>query len=125
VEREGKARDAQRVGVDLVEYVGERHDVAGPLREPYLLAPAYQLDQLTEQDLGLGRWAVPERLHSRLERLHLTVVVGTPDVDEVREAASHLVAVVREVAGEVRGGAVAPHEDAVAGVAERGRTQPR
>ena len=47
-----------------------------------------------------------ERLHARLERLHLPVVVGAPDVDEVRPPAVELVAVVREVVEQIRGGAV-------------------
>ena len=46
----------------------------------------HQLHELTEQDLGLGRRAEAERLHPRLQRLHLTVVVGAPDVDEVRRS---------------------------------------
>ena len=71
------------VGVDLVEDVGERDDVAGALRHADLLAAAQQLHELAEQTSGSpGR--VAERLQARLQRLHLAVVVGAPDVDEVR-----------------------------------------
>ena len=48
---------------------------------------------------GSGSSAVPtpERLHADLHRLHLTVVVRAPDVDEVLPAAVELVEVVGEV----------------------------
>ena len=65
-----------------------------------------------------------ERLHPRLQRLHLAVVIGAPDVDEVREAAPELVAVIREVVAEIGRAAVAAHEHAVALIAEVGRAQP-
>ena len=116
-------REPGDVGIDLVEDVGERDDVPGPLRDPDELAAAHQLHQLAEQHLGLTR-RVAERLHARLERLHLPVVVGAPDVDEVLPPAVELVAVVREVVAEIGGGAVGLHEHAVALVAEVGGAQP-
>ena len=78
-------REPRDVGIDLVEDVGERDDVAGALATCRTsLAAAHELHELAEQHLGLGRRAEAERLHARLERLHLAVVVGAPDVDEVR-----------------------------------------
>ena len=86
-------------------------------------AVLHHLHELAEDDLGLARREA-ERLHARLQRLHLAVVVGAPDVDEVREAAAELVAVVREVVAEIGRAAVAAHEHAVALVAEIGGAQP-
>ena len=120
LEQERHARD---VGVDAVEDVGERDDVPGTPRHPHLATVLDDLHELPENDLGLaGRET--ERLHARLQRLHLAVVVGAPDVDQVREAAPELVTVIREVVAEVRGRAVAAHEHPVARVAEIGRAQP-
>ncbi len=93
-------------------------------RHPDFLTVTQQLDVLTEQHLGLGRRPAAERLHTRLQRLHLTVVVGAPDVDEVAPAACDLVAVVREVVAEVRRRPVGAHEHSVARIAEVGGTQP-
>ena len=50
LQQEGEPRD---VGVDLVEDVGERDDVAGALRDADRLTRLHQLHQLTEQHLGL------------------------------------------------------------------------
>ena len=73
--------------------------------------------------LGLtGR--VAERLEPGLQRLHLAVVVGAPDVDQVRPAPSELVLVVGEVVAEVGGRTVGLDEDAVALVAEVSGAQP-
>ena len=116
-------REARDVGVDLVEDVGERDHVAGALRDADLLARLHQLHQLTEQHLGLAL-GVAERLHAGLERLHLSVVVGAPDVDEVLPPALELVAVVRDVVAQVGGGTVGLHQHAVALVAEVGGAQP-
>ena len=117
-------REPRDVGIDLVEDVGERDDVAGALREADLAPVLQQLHELAEHDLGLaGR--VAERLHAGLQRLHLPVVVGAPDVDEVLPAAGELVAVVREVVAEIGRRAVGLHEHAVALVAEVGGAQPR
>ena len=77
LQQEHHARD---VGIDLVEDVGERDDVAGPLRDADLLAVLHELHELAEQDLGLAR-RVAERLQPGVQRLHLPVVVGAPDVD--------------------------------------------
>ena len=52
------------------------------------------------------------------------MVVGSPDVDEVVPAALELVAVVRDVVAEIRGGAVGLHQHAVARVAEVGGAEP-
>src|SRR2546430_8361627 len=50
--------------------------------------------QLAEDDLRLaGR--EPEQLEADLQGLHLAVVVGAPDVDEVLPPAGELVAVIR------------------------------
>ena len=121
LEEKSHARD---VGVDLVEDVGQRDDRARTLREPDLGAVADELHHLAQQHLGLGWRAEPERLHARLERLHLAVVVGAPDVDEVVPAPGELVAVVREVVAEIRGGPVGAHQHAIAQVAELGRPEP-
>ena len=93
LQEEGEARD---VGIDLVEDVGERDDGAGALRQPHQLAAALEFHELAEQHLGLGGW-VAECLHPGLQRLHLAVVVGAPDVDEVLPAPRELVAVVGDV----------------------------
>ncbi len=120
LEQERHARD---VGIDAIEDVGQRDDVPGPSRHPHLAPVLDDLDELAEDDLGLpGR--EPERLHAGLQRLHLAVVVGAPDVDQVRRAPPELVAVVREIIGEIRRRAVAPHEHPVSGVAEVCRAQP-
>ena len=78
------------VGIDLVEDVGERDDVAGPLRHADLLAAPHHLDELTEHDLGLGRRPKPSASQPGLQRLDLAVVVGAPDVDEVVEPRPNL-----------------------------------
>ena len=98
--------------------------VSGAPRQPHQLAAPLELHQLTEQHLGfVGR--IAERFHSRLERLHLTVVIGAPDVDQVLPTAFELAAVVGEVGQKVGGVAVGLHEHAVALVAEVGGPQPR
>ena len=83
----------------------------------------HQLHQLAEQHLGLAGGEA-EGLHPRLQRLHLAVVVGAPDVDEVLPPALELVAVVRDVVAEIGGGAVGLHQHAVTLVAEVGGPQP-
>ena len=93
LQQEGEPHD---VGIDLVEDVGERDDVAGPLRQRDQLAAALELHQLPEQHLRLTR-GVSERFHAGLQRLHLAVVVGAPDVDEVLPPSLELVPVVRDV----------------------------
>ena len=117
-------RHASDVGIDLVEDVGERDDVARALRDTHLGAVAHQPHELAEEHLGLGRRAEAERLHACLQRLDLPVVVGAPHVDEVVPAPPHLVAVVREVVAEIGRRAVRAHQHAVARVAEVGGAQP-
>ena len=119
-------REARDVGIDLVENVGERDDRAGATRQAHELTAALESHELTEDHLGLGRrlGADPQRAHADLERLHLTVVVGAPDVDQVIPPPCDLVAVVREVVGQVGGRSVGAHQHAVALVAERLGRQP-
>ena len=69
--------------------------------------------------------AEPERVHPDLERLHLSMVVGTPDVDEVIETALELVGVIRQVVEEVGGCAVTLDEHPVALIAEVLASEPR
>ena len=104
----------------------ERDDVPGALREPHGLAVAHERHELPEDDLGLRRvrGADPERLHADLHRLHLTVMVRAPDVDEVLPAALDLVEVVGEVVEQVGGVAVRLHQHPVALVAELLGPQP-
>ena len=100
-----------------------RDDVAGALRHPDLAPVLQDLHELPEHDLGFaGRES--QRFQTGLQRLHLPVMVGAPDVDEMREPAVELVAVVRKVVAEIRRGAVAADQDPIAAVAEVGGAQP-
>ena len=91
--------------------------------QPHHLPTSLDADELAEEHLRLP-CRVPERLHPGLQRLHLPVVVGAPDVDEVGPASFDLVAVVREVGEQVRGVAVGLDEHPVARITEVGGTQP-
>ena len=51
VERLQQEREPGDVGADRVEQVGQQHEVAGPLRQPHLLAAPHERDQLPEDDL--------------------------------------------------------------------------
>jgi len=108
------------VRVDLVEDVGKGDHGAGPLREFDRHTAPFELHELTEDDLGfgLGLRAHAERPQPDLERLHLTVMVGAPDVDEMLPPASDLVPVVGEVVGEVGRGPVRAHQHPIALVTE-------
>ena len=66
----------------------------------------------------------PGRAGEGLEAVHVAVVVGTEQVDLVREAAVALVEVVGGVGGEVGVDAVAATDDAVLVVAEVGGAHP-
>ena len=123
VERLEQEGEPGHVGADLVDEVVEQHEVAGPLRQPHLLAAPHERHELAEDDLELVG-LVAERLHAGLQARDVAVVVGAPDVDEQLEAAGELVAVVGDVGEQVGGLAVGLHEDPVLVVAEVGGAQP-
>ena len=115
----GGARQHQkpgRVHADLVDELGERHHLARALGHAHGLAVAEQVDELAEHHLE--RAGVAPCLEHRLAALHVAVVVGAPDVDQVVETAHELVMVIGHVANEVRHLAVLLDEDAVLVIAE-------
>ena len=92
------------------------------------MRPAGERHHLPDADLEPAALDA-ERLHPGQEARHLALVVGAPHVDDAVEPAhQELVAVVRDVAGEVRVvaalvGGLAQHA-LLAGIAERARVEP-
>ena len=88
------------------------------------LAAQVEAHELVDQDVELVR-TEPQRLDTRLRPRDVAVMVRTPDVDDLREAALELVAMVGQVRGDGKSAlAIAANEQAVLVVAERGRAQP-
>ena len=115
--------EAGRVGADVVDQLVEAHELALALRHPCPLAPLHHVHQLHDRRLeAIG--VAAERGDRRLHPRHVAVVVGAQRVDQALGAALELVAVVRDVAGEVGGGAVGAHQHAVLVVSKLGGPQP-
>src|SRR3954452_3398345 len=120
----GITRERVARGIDTyrIDELVEADDVAGPLGQPHLFTTAYELDQLSDQDLDVALWIVTRAGSDRLEPVDIAVVIRAQHVDAPVEAALALVDVVRRVRCEVGRLPVAADEHAVLVVAEVGRT---
>ncbi len=94
------------------------------LRHAPRLAALEQVHELPDDQLEALGVVRRQRRERRLHARHVAVVVGAPDVDQVVEAAVHLVAVVGDVGQEVGGRAGLADEHAVLVVAVVGGAQP-
>ena len=115
----GEHDEAHHVLADFVDEVAERHKRPGALGHLHRFAVVEHPDHLAELDVELA-FAVGERLQGGLHALDVAAVVGAPDVDQVLEAAVHLVLVVGDVAGEIGADAAGLLERAVDFIAELG-----
>ena len=68
---------------------------------------------------------IAERRERRFNARDVTVMVGAPDVDHLRETAFVLVAVVRDIGGEIRADAVGANDDTVFVIAVCSGVQPQ
>ena len=108
---------ARDVRANLLDQVPQRDEIAGALAELHLFSAALDPNQLHEDHLEeVG--SVTQTLEDGLHTLHVTVVIGTPDIDGRVEPAGGLIAMVCDVRQEIGVGPVALHQNAIFIVAE-------
>ena len=99
---------------DHIQQVGQRHGLAGALGHTDHLAVLHQLHQLHEHDVQTMGAVQTQGIHGTLQPGYMAVVVGTPDIDDLVEAANgEFIAVIGNVGGEVGVKAVGPAKDIV------------
>ena len=113
---------ARRVDAHFLDKLLKRDHLARALRHANRATVTEEIHELAENHFK--RALVTPRGKHCLATLHVPVVIGSPNVDQVGKAPLDLVVVVRHVGEEVRELAVFLDKDAILLVTESGRLEP-
>ncbi len=123
VGRAGQHKVARCIHAHLIDEFLERNHLAGTLGHAHGLPITQQVHQLAQHNLKGS--PVPPCFKHSFAALHVTVMVGTPNVDELTKTALYLVVMVGAVAHEIGHFAVFLDEHTVLIVAKISGTEPQ
>ena len=101
----GQHHKTEDVLSHLVDNLAQRDEGAGALRHAHRLAVVEQVDELRQLDVE-DRPSLAQRLDRRLHAFDIAAVIGAHDIDQVVEAAAHLVVVIGDIGREIGPGPV-------------------
>src|SRR5262249_6358779 len=115
--------EARRIGTDFVNHLFQRDELARALAHADRLATTSEADQLHQQhaeSTGIATQPCERRRYAH----DVTVMLRAPEIDELVEPAAQLLAMIANVAGEIRQLAIAALDDAIFLVTKLLRAKP-
>ena len=117
-------KEARGVAADVFAQLLERHELTRAGRHRYLFTLFEQVGKLHQVYLEVIR-DIAQRRKRGLDPRDVTVVIGTPDVDDLVESAIELVHVIGDIGCEVGSLTILASHHAILFVTEIGRTKPQ